>query len=99
MSEDKERKENAEDNKTTPDDNMGLNGHILIPIKKQVKNLLINVMLFITVTWLHFRSTNKQSRVAFVHYMAFGNGATSVDTAGIVIKHQSQKDESEQFIQ
>ena len=42
-------------------------------------------MLFITVTWLTLRSSINKQFAVFVHYMAFGNGATSVDTAGRVV--------------
>jgi len=89
MSEDKERKEKMpEDNKTTPDDNMGLNvsGHILIRDKETGQELVNkrNAIHYGNMAYIVAQALTNNS-AAFVHYMAFGNGATSVDTAGRVV--------------
>lgn len=73
-----------------PLDNMGLNmsGHILIR-DKDTGEVLVNKrnaihygnMSYTVAQALNSFSTEN----AFIHYMAFGNGATSVDTVGKVI--------------
>ena len=86
MDKDKIKETKKPENK--PDDNMGLNvsGHILIR-DAETKEELVNKrnaihygnMAYIVAQAL----TNSDD--AFIHYMAFGNGATSVDTAGKVV--------------
>ena len=64
-------------------------GHILIRTKNPEKSLTTKEMLSIMVTWhtllpalRGYKQDNRNRNTAHIHYMAFGNGATSVDTAG-----------------
>tara|TARA_B110000285_G_scaffold122255_1_gene138211 strand:- start:1939 stop:2610 length:672 start_codon:yes stop_codon:yes gene_type:complete len=71
-----------------PDDNLGLNvsGHILIRDKDTGQELVNkrNAIHYGNMAYIVAQAlTNSDD--AFIHYMAFGNGATSVDTAGKVV--------------
>lgn len=71
-----------------PDDNMGLNvsGHILIRDKDSGQELVNkrNAIHYGNMAYIVAQALTDNSD-AFIHYMAFGNGATSVDTAGKVV--------------
>lgn len=83
-------KENEKKPETTakPDDNMGLNvsGHILIRDKDTGQELVNkrNAIHYGNMAYIVAQALTDQDN-AFIHYMAFGNGATSVDTAGKVV--------------
>tara|TARA_B100000809_G_scaffold13256_1_gene12084 strand:- start:167 stop:856 length:690 start_codon:yes stop_codon:yes gene_type:complete len=83
-------KENEKKPETTakPDDNMGLNvsGHILIRDKDTGQELVNkrNAIHYGNMAHIVAQALTNQDD-AFIHYMAFGNGATSVDTAGKVV--------------
>lgn len=90
----------SEDNKTTqddnamkesssqPDENMGLNisGHILIRDKETGEELVKkrNAIHYGNMAYIVAQALNNRED-AYIHYMAFGNGATSVDTSGRII--------------
>lgn len=71
-----------------PDDNMGMNvsGHILIRDKDTGQELVNkrNAIHYGNMAYIVAQALTNQDD-AFIHYMAFGNGATSVDTAGKVV--------------
>ena len=73
---------------TKPDDNMGLNvsGHILIRDAETKEELVNkrNAIHYGNMAYIVAQALTHQDD-AFIHYMAFGNGATSVDTAGKVV--------------
>lgn len=73
---------------TKPDDNMGMNvsGHILIRDKDTGQELVNkrNAIHYGNMAYIVAQALTNQDD-AFIHYMAFGNGATSVDTAGKVV--------------
>ncbi|MDA8897405.1 hypothetical protein N9I83_00050 [bacterium] len=73
---------------TKPDDNMGLNvsGHILIRDAETKEELVNkrNAIHYGNMAYIVAQALTNQDD-AFIHYMAFGNGATSVDTAGKVV--------------
>jgi len=82
-------KENEKKPETTrPDDNMGLNvsGHILIRDKDTGQELVNkrNAIHYGNMAYIVAQALTNQDD-AFIHYMGFGNGATSVDTAGKVV--------------
>jgi len=70
-----------------PDDKMGVNvsGHILIRDKETGEELVNkrNAIHYGNMAYMVAQALNNQSG-AYIHYMVFGNGATSVDTAGKV---------------
>jgi hypothetical protein len=87
MSNDK-LKETEKKPQDKPDDNLGLNvsGHILIRDKETGQELVNkrNAIHYGNMAYIVAQAlTNSDD--AFIHYMAFGNGATSVDTAGKVV--------------
>lgn len=97
MSEDKSNENKMKDIVTEqkPDDNMGLNvsGHILIRDKESGEELVNkrnaihygNMAYIVAHALRGYKQDNSGNRnTAHIHYMAFGNGATSVDTAGRV---------------
>ena len=71
-----------------PDDKMGMNvsGHILIRDKDTGQELVNkrNAIHYGNMAYIVAQALTNQDD-AFIHYMAFGNGATSVDTAGKVV--------------
>lgn len=73
---------------TKPDENMGINvsGHILIRDKETGQELVNkrNAIHYGNMAYIVAQALNNNAD-AFIHYMAFGNGATSVDTAGKVV--------------
>ena len=75
-----------------PDDTLGLNvsGHILIRDKETGQELVNkrNAIHYGNMAYIVAQALTQSpqdNRNAFVHYMGFGNGATSVDTAGKVV--------------
>lgn len=89
MSEDK-KQEQVQPPK--PDDTLGLNvsGHILIRDKETGQELVNkrNAIHYGNMAYIVAQALTQSpqdTRNAFVHYMGFGNGATSVDTAGKVV--------------
>ena len=70
-----------------PDENMGINisGHILIRDKETGEQLVNkrNAIHYGNMAYIVAQALNNRSD-AFIHYMAFGNGATSIDTSGKV---------------
>jgi hypothetical protein len=86
-----EGKENMQEQNTQtskPDDVAGisLSGHILIRDKETGEELINkrNAIHYGNMANLIANALNN-AQGAYIHYMAFGNGATSVDTAGRVI--------------
>ena len=85
-----EGKEHMQEQATSskPDDVAGisLSGHILIRDKETGEELVNkrNAIHYGNMANLIANALNN-AQGAYVHYMAFGNGATSVDTAGRVI--------------
>ena len=71
-----------------PDENMGINvsGHILIRDKESGQVLVNkrNAIHYGNMAYIVAQALNNRSD-AFIHYMAFGNGATSVDTSGRIV--------------
>lgn len=90
MSEDIKKQENEtmKAPQSKPDDNMGMNisGHILIRDKETGQELVNkrNAIHYGNMAYIVAQALNNRAD-AFIHYMAFGNGATSVDTAGRVV--------------
>lgn len=82
----KGQKQMEKDNK--PDENMGINvsGHILIRDKETGKELVNkrNAIHYGNMAYIVAQALNNTDN-AFIHYMAFGNGATSVDTSGRIV--------------
>lgn len=99
MSEDKSNENKMKDIVTEqkPDDNMGLNvsGHILIRDKESGEELVNkrNAIHYGNMANLVANALNNQSQ-SYVHFMAFGNGGSSVDTAGKVIYKSPRVSES-----
>lgn len=99
MSEQKNNKGQKEMQESKPDDTAGINvsGHILIRDKETGKELVnkrnaihYGNMAYIVAQALRGYKTNSTGSTAerndaFIHYMAFGNGATSVDTSGRIV--------------
>jgi len=81
-------KHTMESNDKKPDDNMGLNvsGHILIRDKDTGEEIVNkrNAIHYGNMAYIVANALNNRTD-AFIHYMAFGNGATSVDTSGRVV--------------
>lgn len=73
---------------TQPDDNLGINvsGHILIRDKESGQELVNkrNAIHYGNMAAIVAQALTGQD-ASFIHYMAFGNGATSVDTSGRVV--------------
>ena len=91
----------SQDDKTMeankPDDNLGLNmsGHILIRDKETGEELVNkrNAIHFGNMAYIVAQAMNNRAD-AFVYYMAFGNGATSVDTTGRIVYKSPRVTES-----
>lgn len=89
-----ENNENSQDDakmnptNSAPDDQMGINvsGHILIRDKETGQEIVNkrNAIHYGNMAYIVAQALNNRSD-AFLHYMAFGNGATSVDTSGRVV--------------
>lgn len=79
---------NMKPTETKPDDQMGINvsGHILIRDKDTGQELVNkrNAIHYGNMAYIVAQALNNNPN-AFIHYMVFGNGATSVDTAGKVV--------------
>jgi len=92
---------NPQDKKTMsndkPDDNLGLNmsGHILIRDKETGEVLANkrNAIHYGNMAYMVAQALNNRAD-AFVYYMAFGNGATSVDTSGRIVYKSPRVTES-----
>tara|TARA_R110001592_G_scaffold7953_6_gene43866 strand:+ start:142 stop:825 length:684 start_codon:yes stop_codon:yes gene_type:complete len=88
MSKDKLKENEKKPVTSKPDDNMGLNvsGHILIRDKDTGQEIVNkrNAIHYGNMAYIVAQALTNQDN-AFIHYMAFGNGATSVDTAGKVV--------------
>ena len=86
MDKDKAENKNME-KQNKPDDNLGLNvsGHIVIRDKETGQELVNkrNAIHYGNMAYIVAQALNN-SDDAYIHYMAFGNGATSIDTAGKV---------------
>ena len=86
MDKDKAENKNME-KQNKPDDSMGLNvsGHIVIRDKETGQELVNkrNAIHYGNMAYMVAQALNN-SDDAYIHYMAFGNGATSIDTAGKV---------------
>lgn len=87
-----EHKENLADmnaSHTKPDDNMGINvsGHILIRDKDTGEELVNrrNAIHYGNMANAVAQVLASNAATSYIHFMAFGNGATSVDTAGRVV--------------
>jgi hypothetical protein len=84
----KENMQEQDTQKSKPDDVAGisLSGHILIRDKETGEELINkrNAIHYGNMANLIANALNN-AQGAYIHYMAFGNGATSVDTAGRVI--------------
>lgn len=91
---DKGQKQMKSSNK--PDDNMGINvsGHILIRDKDTGQELVNkrnaihygNMAYIVAQALRGFKTDSSGDRNdSFIHFMAFGNGATSVDTSGRIV--------------
>ncbi len=85
---DKKEKEIMESSQSKPDDVAGINvsGHILIRDKETGEELVNkrNAIHYGNMANMIANALNN-AQGAYIHYMAFGNGATSVDTAGRVV--------------
>mgnify|MGYP000885074978 CR=1 FL=1 len=72
---------------TKPDDQMGLNvsGHILIRDKQTGQEIVNkrNAIHYGNMAYIVAQALSN-NETAYIHYLAFGNGGTSVDTAGKV---------------
>lgn len=75
------------ESKDKPDDTMGINvsGHILIRDKETGQELVNkrNAIHYGNMAYIVAQALNNNT-TAYIHYLAFGNGATSIDTAGKV---------------
>ena len=87
MSEEKNKENSDMKNVEKPDDNMGLNesGHIVIRDKETGQEIVNkrNAIHYGNMAYIVGQALNNNAD-AFIHFMSFGNGATSVDTAGKV---------------
>lgn len=74
---------------------IGMNGHILIRDKETGEELVNkrNAIHYGNMANLVANALNNQTQ-SYVHFMAFGNGGTSVDTAGKVIYKSPRVSES-----
>ena len=65
---------------------IGMNGHILIRDKETGEELVNkrNAIHYGNMANMVANALNNQSQ-SYIHFMAFGNGGTSVDTAGKVV--------------
>lgn len=95
MSEDKTKEDQKEmDSAEKPNENMGLNvsGHILIRDKDTGEEIINkrnaihygNMAYIVAQALKGYESSTDSRNDSFIHYMAFGNGATSIDTSGKV---------------
>jgi hypothetical protein len=79
---------NMKSSDSKPDENMGINvsGHILIRDKESGQELVNkrNAIHYGNMAYLVAQALNNNPS-AFIHYMVFGNGATSVDTTGKIV--------------
>lgn len=93
----KKGEENMTPKPTKPDDVAGINvsGHIVIR-DKQTGEVLINKRNAIHYGNMANIIANalNNAQGAYIHYMAFGNGATSVDTSGRIIYKTPRVSES-----
>lgn len=89
QSQNKEDQADMNSQHTKPDDNMGINvsGHILIRDKETGEELVNkrNAIHYGNMANAVAQVLASASATSYIHYMAFGNGATSVDTAGRVV--------------
>lgn len=87
--ENKDTPENMNSQHTTPDDNAGINvsGHILIRDAETGEELVNkrNAIHYGNMANTVAQLLANDTSTPYIHYMAFGNGATSVDTAGRVV--------------
>lgn len=87
--ENKDSKADMSASHTKPDDNMGINvsGHILIRDKDTGEELVNkrNAIHYGNMANAVAQVLASNSASSYIHFMAFGNGATSVDTAGRVV--------------
>jgi len=74
---------------------IGMNGHILIRDKETGEEIINkrNAIHYGNMANIVANALNNQSQ-SYIHYMAFGNGGTSVDTAGKVIYKSPRVSES-----
>ena len=84
----KQEQQKMKSTENKPDENMGINvsGHILIRDKDTGKELVNkrNAIHYGNMAYIVAQALNNADN-AFIQYMAFGNGATSVDTAGKIV--------------
>ena len=82
----------------TPDDTVGLamSGHILVRDKETGEELINkrNAIHYGNMANFIARALNDKLGDYYIHFMAFGNGATSVDSAGKVIYKSPRVSES-----
>jgi hypothetical protein len=92
-----ESEEMKKDNDKNVDEHAGMsmNGHILIRDKETGEELVNkrNAIHYGNMANLVANALNNQSQ-SYVHFMAFGNGGSSVDTAGKVIYKSPRVSES-----
>jgi hypothetical protein len=88
MDNNKDQQDNMDHTKNKADDDIGLNvsGHILIRDKDTGEELVNkrNAIHYGNMASVVAKALTGQD-ASFIHYMAFGNGATSVDTSGRVV--------------
>lgn len=95
MSEDKTTEDQKEmSSAEQPNENMGLNvsGHILIRDKDTGEEIVNkrnaihygNMAYIVAQALKGYEDSSNARNNSFIHYMAFGNGATSIDTSGKV---------------
>jgi hypothetical protein len=77
------------------DAGIGMNGHILIRDKETGEELVNkrNAIHYGNMANMVANALNNQSQ-SYIHFMAFGNGGTSVDTAGKVVYKSPRVSES-----
>jgi hypothetical protein len=77
------------------DAGIGMNGHILIRDKETGEELVNkrNAIHYGNMANIVANALNNQSQ-SYIHFMAFGNGGTSVDTAGKVVYKSPRVSES-----
>lgn len=84
----KDQKDTMDHTKNKADDDIGLNvsGHILIRDKETGEEIVNkrNAIHYGNMAYIVAQALTGQP-ASFIHYMAFGNGATSVDTSGRVV--------------
>jgi len=85
---DNQQEDKMDETTRKPDDDMGINvsGHILIRDKETGEELVNrrNSIHYGNMAFIVAQALNNRND-AYIHYMAFGNGATSVDTTGRVV--------------